>query len=393
MKSQQELKKLILNAVTRNGQMTRPELIALLEIRPASVIAAVDTLLQAGILIEPERGGRKTGRHAPVLRFNPDHGWIAGIDFQYRKTLGVICDMTGEIRVQVELAAGARPSPEAAKSEIRSVLERLREEAGRDWGKVRGVCLSDPGLVDLSTGVSLKAVNVPVWENVSSRAWLEQICSMPALVLPKTMALTYMEYLTRHLDAAAGMLLLNTGYGIGAGFVKNDELFIGNSGRGMEIGHLVLVPQGPPCRCGNRGCLEALAGEAGIRRRVEEMLHNEVETALRKAPFSLEYFIQCASCDRAAGIIANEICEYLAQGLTVAATLLNPSHIVIAGELAALGRPLVETIAKALRLNCVLGTAEHLQLDLSSLGTADTVRGAVLYLRRQLLEQEVFLGR
>ncbi len=389
MKTQRELQQLIIEAISRNGQMTRPELMALLSIRPASIIEAVDVLIKSGTLVEPDRAGKKTGRRAPKLAFNPNHLWIAGIDFQFRKTLGVICNMTGEIIFKVETEAGLRNSSETARIEIRAIIERLREMAGGDWPKVRGICLSDPGLVDLNTGVSLKAVNVPAWENVSSRAWLEQICKMPALVLPKTMALTYMEYLTRHLDTSAGMLLLNTGGGIGAGLIKNGELFVGNTGRGMEIGHLVMMPQGPLCRCGNRGCLEALAGEAGIRRRVEEVLSNNVETVLRNEPFSLDYFIRSAGHDRAAGIIASEICDYLAQGLTIAATLLNPSHIIIAGELTALGQPLIDTIARSLRLNCVLGTADHLKLELSTLGGDDTIRGAVMFMRRQLLEKEL----
>ncbi len=385
MKTQQELQQQIIQAVTRAGQITRPELNTLLNTRPASVIKAVDSLIRKGILIEPDRIGRKTGRRAPMLHFNPDHFWIAGIDFQYRQTLGIICNMTGDILYKVELEAGKRSTPDDAKIEIRATLERLHETAGSDWSLVRGVCLVDPGLVDMDTGVSLKAVNVPVWKNVRSRSWLEHICAMPALVLPRTMALTYMEYLTRHLDSSAGMLLLNSGDGIGAGFIKDDELFIGNSGRGMEIGHLVMVPQGPLCRCGNRGCLEALVGEAGIRRRVEETLANNVETELRNEPFSLKYFLECVHRDRAAEIIADEICDYLARGLTIAATLLNPSHIIIAGELAALGKFLVDKITHSLRLNCVLGTADNLLIDFSKLDQYGTVRGAAMYLRRQML--------
>ena len=186
-----------------------------------------------------------------------------------------------------------------------------------------------------------------------------------------------------------GLFLLSTGTGIGGGFIKHGELFVGDSDRGMEIGHLVMVQQGPLCRCGNRGCLEALCGEAGIRRKVEEALENGVETKLRNADFSLEHFIQCAREDRAAGIIAGEVCEYLARGLSIVVTLLNPSHVVIAGELAGLGTLLTDTVTRTLRTNCVLGTADKLKVELSSLGRCDAARGAVLYLRRQMLAQSI----
>ena len=220
---------------------------------------------------------------------------MAGIDFQQKQNLGIICDLTGKIRFQVEFAGGPRPSPEAAKIEIRHAIDQLRLEAGKDWKKVQGICFADPGLVDINTGFSLRAVNVPAWENVSTKSWLEHICGMPALVLPDTMALTYMEYRNRLPEPPTGLFLLSTGAGIGGGFIKQGELFC----RRQRSRHGNRAPGDGAARAAVPFAAIAAAwrrfvAKPAFARKVEEALQNGVETKLRNADFSLEHFIQCA---------------------------------------------------------------------------------------------------
>jgi predicted NBD/HSP70 family sugar kinase len=379
------LKNEIVKAISQRGKMTRPELIEETSTRAASVIGAVSDLKTAGILIEPERKTKKTGRKAPEIYLNPDYCWLGGIDFQVDQTLGVICDLHGNIRFQAQIESGPRKTSEDAKMEIRKLVNELRSLAGNDWNLVKGICFADPGLVDIDSGESLRAVNVPVWANIKTVSWLEHICDMPAYILPETMARTYMEYFRRLPDPPSSMFLLNTGKGIGGGFIKNGEMFFGDTGKGMEIGHLVMNSEGPICQCGNRGCLEALAGEDGIRKKVEEALKNGVATALAGAPFSIDHFMDCLKRDRPAQIIASEICEYMAKALEVVVTLLNPSHIVVTGSLTGLECILSETILRSLRLNCLHGAVEELKLEYSTLEPYDTARGACLYIREKLL--------
>jgi len=383
-----ELKQQIVTAMFRQPQLTRPAIISMTGARPAGILEALDELKSEGVLLEPERSGIRTGRKAPVLELNPDHAWFVGVDFQSGKTTVVACDLRGEIRAQLETPNHGLSSLENAKMEIRNVIDRLRLHIAADWKRVRGIGFADPGLVDIPGGISIKAVNIPVWQNVPTRNWLSHICGMPTVVMPETMIRTGMEYFALKTPPPS-LFLLNTQGGIGGGFIKNGEPFIGDTGRAMEIGHLVVAPQGPMCRCGNRGCLEALAGEEGIKRKIAELQHNGVDTILGEQPFSIEYFIACVDRDRAARIIASELFEYIAQALCVVVTLLNPGRIVISGSLTGLGDLLLDTIRRALQLNCVLGSLDGLQLELSQLPPNATAHGAALRAREEFRQLNV----
>ena len=375
----------ILDQILAWGEVTRPELVNITGVRAASVFEAVDALKREGILYEPERTGRRTGRKAPILRLNPDHFWCAGIDFQVRRTVGTVVDLAGDIRCRAELPALERGSLTACRNEIRAVLRQLREEAGGNWDRVRGIGFADPGLVDVKKGLSIRAVNVPGWENARTGDWLSRENEVPAGIWPEGLVKTFMEYQVRGSDMHGSLFHLGMDDGIGGGFIKDGECFIGDTNQAMEIGHIVIDPDGPLCQCGNRGCLEALAGETGIRRRIHEVISSGVDTVLNLEQFSLQYFTECAKHDKAAHIIASEVSDSIGRALAVAVALLNPSVIVLSGELTRLGDLLLESIHRVLNLSCFSGTVRDLKLEFSRLEKYDTARGAAILMRNQLL--------
>ena len=380
------LRSVILKNALQQGEITRPELVEMTGIRAASVFEAVDALKREGILYEPERQGKRTGRKAPVLKLNPDHFWTAGIDFQVRRTIGSVTDLSGTVLYTAELPALERGSLTACRNEIRAVLRMLQEQCGSQWNKVRGIGFADPGLVDVRQGLSIRAVNVPGWDNAHTGEWLSRENGVPSGVWPEAMVKTFMEYLVRGKSMHGSLFHLGMDDGIGGGFIKDGECFIGDTNQAMEIGHIVIDPDGPLCQCGNRGCLEALAGETGIRRRIHEAISSGVDTVLNLEQFSLQYFTECAKHDKAARIIASEVSDSIGRALAVAVALLNPSMIVLSGELTGLGDLLLESIHRVLSLSCFAGTVRDLKLEFSKLEKADTARGAALLMRNQLLK-------
>ena len=380
-----DLRSAILKQLMQNGATTRPELVELTGIRAATVFEAVDALKREGFVEEPARTGKRTGRRAPKLTPAPDRFWTVGIDFQVRRTIGTVVDLTGAVRFAEELPALERGSLSACRNEIRAVLCRLREHAGDDWDRVRGIGLADPGLVDVRQGISLRAVNVPGWENAHTGEWLAGENGVPAGVWPECTVKTFMEYLVRGREMHGSLFHLGMDDGIGGGFIKDGECFIGDTHQAMEIGHIVIDPSGPLCQCGNRGCLEALAGENGIRRRIHEAISSGVDTVLNLERFSLLDFTECAKTDKAARIIASEVSDSIGRALAVAVALLNPSVIVLSGELTGLGDLLLDSIRRILNLSCFAGAVRDLKLEFSRLEKTDTARGAALLMRNRLL--------
>ena len=383
-----ELRLKIIELISLCGPLTRPELIRRTGVRAATVLEAVDELKRAGLLHEPGRSGVRTGRRAPELDIHPDRLWTVGIDFQEHDTTGVLIDGSGAIRASAAVDAVNRETLAACRNEIRSVVHQLHDAAGDRWNLVGGIALADPGLVDIGNGISVRSVNVPGWENSRTRDWLEAEYQCRAAVWPGVMAGTYAEYI-RHIDdfTDRGIIYLSAGEGIGAGFMKSGRYVIGDSFQAMEIGHIILDSSGPLCRCGRRGCLEAFAGAAAIRRRISAVY---AESGAAPPPkFSFESFIAAAETDPGIRQIADDVCECIGKALATAVTLLNPGVIVIGGRLAGLGRRLLGTIRRRLTADCFPAILSDLKLEFADPAREKTGRGAALMLRNRILLEEI----
>ncbi len=137
------------------------------------------------------------------------------------------------------------------------------------------------------------------------------------------------------------VLYVNVGTGIGGGLILGGRIHRGAHGNAAEIGHLVLVPDGPPCPCGNRGCLEALASGDAIGRRAREMRDAGLldGSALADVPDLTGLLVgeyASAGDAKARGIVA-EAAGFLGWGLALAANLVDPAVMVVGGGVSALG--------------------------------------------------------
>lgn len=385
MSRREELKRLLLRHLLLYGTATRPELVNLTGIRAATVFEAIDELKAEGVIAEPERRGKRTGRRAPELCCKNDCCHIVGVELRQFGCTGVIIDAGGNVVHSVENPAGERNSLQEVKTEILEVLQHLRECAGDNWHLVKGVGFADPGLVDIDRNYSIRAVNVPFWQELETGKMLENATGLPAAVWPEAMVKTRMEFLQRLSNAPESIFNFVTDDGIGGGFIKKGELFIGSSGRAMEIGHLVVRPGGGRCRCGNCGCLESVASPAGLAEKIAVSRAAGVDLGGLPGDFSMKTFAEFAGKNRGVRIIADELCQDLGNALSVAVMLLNPEMIVISGQFAHLGSFLTDSLRRELELRCFPEAVRELKIEISTLQVADTARGAAMMMRDQVL--------
>lgn len=386
MSRKDNIKQALLKELCFNNELTRLEFIKAHGIRAATVFSAVDELKKENLICEPDRKGAKTGRKSPPLKLNASHAHFIGLELQSSKLAGVIIDACGTIITQTTLDLDDVNDTRKLTLAIDQILLRLKSHADCDWNKINGIGFADPGLVDIENKISLRAVNLPGWHNIETGRILRQMTAcQESLVMPETVARTFAEYYSRCPEPPQSLFQISLGAGIGGGFIKNGELFIGDSCRGMEIGHIVIAPNGPLCQCGNRGCLEAVAGEAGIKRKISELITNGVDTELSLDNFSLEAFVEAAKRDRAAMMLANDICESVSLSLATVIALLNPSTIVLSGELTKLGDTLTDTIKRILSTHCFPGALEKLSLEISALDEFAAARAAAVMCRNQLI--------
>jgi len=381
-----QLEHLILELLLSENQITRKRILEACPTRPATLLAVVSDMARRGILQEPQRTGRNTGSRASPIELNPRCGLFIGLELDFTATTGVCVDAQGKILFQQRLNAVAPLDRPTAQAQVAAVLEQLRQQLGSDWALVRGLGFADPGSVDPERGISLKAVNLIGWEHLPTADWLTKLSGLPVQIVGAPLARAYAEYVSTGGNRPRSLVHVQLDEGIGAGFVAEGQLFHGASGCAMEIGHVGVQENGPLCRCGNRGCLEAVAGIAGIRQRLAEMARHRVFSPLTREPFSIALWQDCLRAgDKVAGNLTAEVGQSVGQTVASLTCILNPEVIIFSGALTGLGAPLIEQIRQKLSQHCLPQALEQLALRVSTLGDTGTAWGGALIARRQAL--------
>ncbi len=208
-----------------------------------------------------------------------------------------------------------------------------------------GVGVTVPGLIDHRRGLDILSPNVHVIDGRSPGRDLGERLGLECVMVQDQDALCLAE---RHFGRARGLddfAILDVSSGVGMGVMSGGRLVRGHSGFAGEIGHITVSPEGRPCGCGNRGCLETVASDTALASRVSERLGrpvnvDEVIRLVRSGELDLEEH----------GI---EVIRYLAIGLATVINIFNPSTLFIHGQLfdaeeRLFGRVLEETRRRAL---------------------------------------------
>ncbi len=377
---------IIEQAILHSG-VTRNRIADLSGVRLATIGEVVHSLLSEGLIEEPERpDGSRTGRRASPLRIRAQYGCFLGIALSTEQVQAVLLDAAGK-PIAPPIARSVRAkNPESVFGLILAVLKEMKQLTGdAQWKKLRAAGFSDPGLVDQKRGRSIKAVNLPGWENVETVQRLSKLLECPVLMRPEMEARAYAERLIE-IPADEGCFHLNIENGVGGAYTRGTKPFVGDSFCQMEIGHIVVEEEGALCQCGNHGCLEALVGERGLAQRVEQLTRRTVDSVLVNSEFSLSRFVEAVQeGDKAALRLAVETARQIGRALSAATTLLNPAYISLSGPLFALEDIFKPELRQSLKLHCLPQAVEKLQWRVSSLGDDAPALGVALIARHQNL--------
>ena len=188
-----------------------------------------------------------------------------GLDIGGTKTDAVAVDSAGTILARARLATGW-----GADAVVRTVLHAVRAVSAQvaQPGPIESVGIGIPGQVEPGTARVVHAVNLGV-EELDLAAAVGPELGVPVRVENDVKAAAFGAYALRPGGSTAGgsMAYLNLGTGVAAGIVAEGELWRGARGTAGEVGHISIDPSGPLCRCGQRGCIEALAGGGAIAER------------------------------------------------------------------------------------------------------------------------------
>jgi predicted NBD/HSP70 family sugar kinase len=317
-------------SLLRDGRaVTRSEVGRLTGLSRTAVAARVGALLESGLVVEGTDGLRSpsSGGRPPVrLRFNRHAGVVlAGAIGRSRTQLGV-CDLDGDVLATDDLDQEVGAAPDELMPKVGAGFAGLLDRLGRPAADVRAVGLSIPGTVDTRRGASLDSPIMAGWDGVELAPFLRDLTAAPVFVENDANVMALSER-RGHLEHHRDLLFVKASTGIGVGIVAGGRLLRGGLGAAGEIGHTKTpAAQGLPCRCGDTGCLEAVAAGWALVQAARTGGH-EVSHVRDLVDLAARGDADARHLVRTAGRRVGEV-------VASAVNLLNPEAVVLGGDLA-----------------------------------------------------------
>ena len=244
-----------------------------------------------------------------------------------------LVDQCGKIHAQLKHET---PRDESAAHVVNSLVSAVKELSAQlpsGVPPITSAAIMVPGTVDKTNTVVVGAPNLPSLRNFELKAALEKKIQLPVLLENDANAAAVGEM---WLGAARGyrsVICITLGTGVGGGIILDGKLWRGADGSAGEIGHTTVEPfSGPPCKCGNRGCLEVFASATAMVRMAKEDFSKYPNTRLRLDGLTaLDVYNAGMAGDELSIQVFKKAGRYLGVGLANLITLLGPEVIVIGG--------------------------------------------------------------
>ncbi|MFF4505295.1 ROK family protein [Streptomyces sp. NPDC001401] len=358
----------IFTTVLSHGPLTRLEAARRAGLSAAAVTKAVRPLLAAGYLMEAadEEARPALGRPASLVRVDGGRALFIGVKVTGGELIGVLTDLCCRIRLARRIPLTDRATKAVLASTAELAHELLAE--AEDFGApVLGLGVAVSGDVDRAEGVVRYSPFLD-WRDVPLAELAAATTGLPVTVENDVRALTVAE---QWFGAGVGLsdfAVVTVGAGIGCGLVVHGRVVAGAHGVAGEIGHVTVDPAGPPCHCGNRGCVEAIAGEAAIVRQIRQATGTQVADAAEAVTLAHRGVPGAREVYARAG-------EAIGRGIATVANLLGPERVIISGEGLAAYDLFAEQIRDAFT-TAAFGSAAQCDVQTRPLPFEEWARGA-----------------
>jgi glucokinase len=262
---------------------------------------------------------------------------IGAADIGGTKILAAIVDNDGHVLGERRIATEPERGPEDGLARLLDALAGAAADAGVGIATLRALGVTIPGPIDPRAQVLPGAPNLPGWKNVPLGRMLRERSGLPVVVENDANAAALGEYARGAGRSTRDMTYITASTGIGGGIIANGRLVSGLNGAAGEVGHMVILVDGPMCGCGRRGCLEALASGTAIAREAARLIAEGRAPLLAEragpVPTAKHVAEAAAAGDEVAQRLLDDAARYLGIGLMNLIHLLNPEAIVVGGGL------------------------------------------------------------
>lgn len=297
--------------------------------------------------------------------------------------LGVIKSSAGDLQLLEEIRFKAdfsqmckAHSPQQAWQHILTTSAAAIQQVRQQYPDVSAVGIGFPGFIDPKTQKIAQSPNLPGLNNVDLSADLSQLIQLPVLVENDALAAAFGEYANQHFAQNTNLIYIGLGTGVGGGLILNGQPFQGDHGVAMEVGHIIVQPNGRMCGCGNSGCMEQYASASGVSESYFEATNQQ---------YNAGEIAALASQGEQAALDAYTLAgKSLAQALAHTLKVVDVKKIVIGGGMSASWGLMQTAFDQQLQQDLIPVLRNQLSIRISTMGDQAGMIGAAMLAQQKI---------
>jgi len=362
---------LVLNCIREHGPLPRVAIARHTGLSRPTVSSLMEILLRERLVREGElmNSSAVGGRRAVEVHFNASAGYVLGVDVGRTHLTMMLANLAAEIQARHSEPFDSSQGAEACLPLLSTRLRAFIEAADTRWDQIVGIGMGVPGPIDTSRRQLVSPPRLPGWDRINLYAAMHRELQVPVFLDNDANMGTLGESRYGAGRGVENMAYIKLGTGIGGGMIMNGVIYRG-SGSAGEIGHVTIDADGPECACGNRGCLEALAGAGAI---VEDASREasqaicDIADVIRAAQ---EGDPHCRAALERAG-------EYVGVAVADVINLCNPTLILLDGGVSRAGELLLGPLRRTAAARSLPIAWASTTIQLAQLGDNAIALGAV----------------
>jgi predicted NBD/HSP70 family sugar kinase len=343
----------IVRALSERGSLSAAQIARMTGLARSTVSTAVAELRRSGLIFDAEpqdsAATRVIGRPGTALTLNPEAGTCIGVHLALDELRVAVADVSHSVISEQSIPLPHDYGPGIAARTLKAWVARTYAENGLRLSGLLGIGVSVSAPVSPDGTVHRSSI-VPAWADVNVVKVFGEALGALVIADNESNCSAIAEHMWGAAQGEESFILFKINIGIGGAIMIDRRIVKGLAGGGGEFGHVSLDPHGPLCRCGNRGCLEVMAGLAGPLRDLSR---------IHRADVALADAVDLAlSGDVGAARMIADTAELAGRGLSIIGNILNPPLILVSGILAKSGPILMDPLRAAFEKHSLLKPRE-----------------------------------
>jgi glucokinase-like ROK family protein len=384
----------VLNIIREHSQISRADISKLSGISAPTITRIVSNLIEDEKLVsEVGIGASSGGRKPTLIEFSADNNFVIGVDIGKTHIDGVLSDLNANTVTEIRIRTKIEEGYESIISRTSDIICELKNDKKVKNRKIFGVGLAVAGLVNKIKNKVELSPNFH-WKDVDIKQDIFNKCHLPVKFdnVSRVMALGELMYGVG--NQVNNFIVINVGYGIGAGIIIDRKPLYGPYGMAGELGHITVDKNSKvKCECGNNGCLEALASGNAIAKMAIKAAKKNKRSLLYKLSdgnidnVTAELVAEAVrKGDKIAVSIWNEAIDHIGTTIAGMINLLSPELVFVGGGVAQSEDLIFDRISKIVEKRAMITSTRKVSIRPVTFGMNSATKGAVALILGEVLK-------